>query len=121
MSRATPDIAIVGVCASGKTVLAQALGQRGHHARTPAQEHSFVPGMWRAHGRPAMLIYLDAQAETINPRLKRTDWTEALVAEQHRRLADARAQCDLYLATDELTEAQVLERVLEFLEGAEAK
>jgi cytidylate kinase len=113
-----PYIAIVGVCASGKTVLAEALQKLGHDARALAQEHSYAPSMWRSHGRPALLIYLDAEAEEINARLNRRDWTSALVDEQRRRLADARAQCDLYLHTDGMSEAEVLERVLAFLHAA---
>jgi hypothetical protein len=106
---------IVGVCGSGKTVLAEALVQRGYNAQAMAQEHSFVPGMWRAHGQPNVLIYLDATAEMVNQRLGRQDWTSEALAEQHRRLADAYAYCDLYLDTDHLSEAEVLEKVVAFL------
>lgn len=114
--RETPRIVIVGVCASGKTVLARALRQRGYNARSMAQEHSYVRGMWRAHGQPNVLIYLDAGPAAINARLGRRDWDQAAVAVQHYRLGDARAYCDLYLPTDELSEAEVLGRVLEFLQ-----
>jgi len=113
--RSIPRIVIVGVCGSGKTVLADALTRRGYNARAMAQEHSFVPGMWRAHGQPNVLIYLDATADTVNRRLGRQDWTPAVLAEQRRRLADAHAYCDLYLATDDLDEAAVLTRVVAFL------
>lgn len=115
MPRSTLRIVIVGVCGSGKTVLAGALTRRGYNARAMAQEHSFVPGMWRAHGQPNVLIYLDATADTVNRRMGRQDWTPAALAEQRRRLADAQAYCDLYLATDDLDEAAVLTRVLAFL------
>jgi broad-specificity NMP kinase len=113
--RNTPRIVIVGVCGSGKTVLADALVQLGYNARAMAQEHSFVPGMWRAHGQPNVLIYLDATAETINQRLGRQDWSPEALAEQHRRLADAHTYCDIYLHTDDLSEAEVLEHVVTFL------
>jgi broad-specificity NMP kinase len=113
--RSIPRIVVVGVCGSGKTVLADALVQLGYNARAMAQEHSFVPGMWRAHGQPNALICLDAEAETVNRRLGRRDWTPEAIAEQRRRLADAHAYCDLYLVTDHLTEAEVLERVVTFL------
>ncbi len=115
MPRSTPRIVIVGVCGSGKSVLARALQERGYNARSMAQEHSFVRGMWRARGQPNVLICLDASAETINRRLGRTDWTDEAVAEQRRRLADARAYCDLFLDTDALQESQVLEQVLAYL------
>lgn len=115
MPRSKPRIVIVGVCGSGKTVLADALVRLGYNARAMAQEHSFVPGMWRAHGQPNALICLDAAAETVNQRLGRRDWTEEAIAEQHRRLADAQAYCDLHLATDDLSAAEVLEQVVAFL------
>lgn len=115
MRRDGPRIAIVGVCGSGKTALAEALQARGYNARSIAQEHSFVTGMWRAHGPPNILIYLDARPETINARLGRNDWNEEMVAEQHRRLAETRAWCDLYLPTDGLSKEEVLEKVLAFL------
>lgn len=113
--RSAPRIAIVGVCGSGKTVLARALAALGYNARAMAQEHSFVPGMWRAHGQPNVLICLDAEPETINDRLQRRDWTAEAVADQRRRLADALAYCDLHVPTDGLTEAEVLEVVVAFL------
>jgi len=113
--RNTPRIVIVGVCGSGKTVLTDALVQLGYNAQAMAQEHSFVPGMWRAHGQPNVLIYLDAAAETVNQRLGRQDWTPEAIAQQHRRLADALTYCDLYLQTDCLSEAEVLEQVVDFL------
>ncbi len=97
-------------------MLANALRERGYNAQSMAQEHSFIPGMWRAHGQPNVLIYLDARPATINARLHRDDWTEEAVAEQHARLADARVYCDLYLPTDELSEQQVVARVVAFLE-----
>ena len=115
VQRNRPRIVIVGVCASGKTVLANALQELGYNARAMAQEHSFVLGMWRAHGQPNVLICLDAEAETVNRRLSRADWTALAVAEQRTRLRDAYSCCDLHLATDELTEAQVLEQVVTFL------
>lgn len=115
MPRSTPRIVIVGVCGSGKTVLAAALARLGYNVRATAQEHSFVPGMWRARGQPNVLICLDAEAETVNRRLGRQDWTEEALAEQRRRLVDAYAYCDLRLSTDDLGYAEVLERVLAFL------
>lgn len=109
-------IVIVGPCASGKTTLVRGLWARGYaHARVVAQEHSGVGDLWKMRGRPDVLIYLDAQLTTIAARQHRTDWTADYLAEQKRRLQAAMAAADLYLPTDELDQAQVLDRVMDFL------
>jgi len=109
-------IVIVGPCASGKTTLVRGLWARGYaQARVVAQEHSGVSDLWQMRGQPDALIYLDARLETIAARQHRTDWTEDYLAEQKRRLQAAEAAADLYLPTDELDQAQVLDRVVEFL------
>lgn len=111
------SIAIVGPCASGKTTLVNGLHARGYaHARLVPQEHSGVPKLWAWHGKPDVLIYLDAQVGTINHRQQRTDWTQAVLDEQHARLRAAREACHLYLPTDDLTIHQVLEAVIAFIE-----
>jgi len=63
---------------------------------------------------PDLLVYLDLSLPTAHRR-GRTDWDQAYLDEQKHRLRHARAHCDLYLATDELTEEQVMARVLAFL------
>jgi hypothetical protein len=65
--------------------------------------------------RADVLIYLDAELETIARRQNRTDWTMTRLNAQHRRLADARAHCDFYLKTDDLTRRQVAMAVDAFL------
>ena len=70
--------------------------------------------MWQVISRPDVLIFLDASEETVIRRGRRpymAGWWE----EQQVRLAHARAHCDLYIMTDELTPSQVLERVQDFL------
>jgi hypothetical protein len=113
-----PDtrIVIVGVCGSGKSELARRLHAAGYPtARQIAQEHSYVPDMWQRLSRPDVLIYLDAEAATINRRQGRSDWTDAAVAQQRWRLAHARQAAAVYLATDGLTPDEVAARVLDFL------
>lgn len=80
------------------------------------QEHSGVHDLWSQRGRPDVLIYLDAQAATMNRRQGRSDWTEEARAEQLARLEHARRECDLYLPTDDLTIPQVFETVVKLLE-----
>lgn len=108
-------IVLVGICGSGKTVLAEKLRKLGYEVRECGQEHSEVPYMWRVISQPDILIYLDASEEVIYQRGQR-HYVAGCVAEQRRRLAHARAHCDLYIMTDDLTESQVLDIVREFLE-----
>jgi len=110
-----PLIAVVGPCASGKTSLVQRLRSLGYNARSVAQDHSYVPDMWRRITAPDVLIYLDAQLATI-ARRRRIGWGERYLADERHRLRHARQHCHLYLATDDLDEEQVLATALAFLE-----
>jgi len=113
------QIVIVGPCASGKTTLVRGLWARGYAgARVVAQEHSGVGDLWKMRGQPDVLIYLDARLDTIALRQRRADWTPEYLSEQRRRLHSAWLACDLYLPTDELSPADVLERVVKFLSNA---
>nr|MBC7246044.1 hypothetical protein [Chloroflexota bacterium] len=108
-------IVLVGICGSGKTVLAEALRKLGYEVRECGQEHSEVPYMWQVISRPDVLIYLDASEEVVYRRGQR-HYVVGCVEEQRRRLAHARAHCDLYIMTDDLTELQVLKIATDFLE-----
>jgi hypothetical protein len=111
-------IVVVGPCASGKSTLVGSIRPKGYTIRNCAQEHSHVPQLWLKYCRADTLIYLDAGLETIGRRQGRSDWTQARLDEQHRRLADARRHCDFYLYTDELSREQVADRVETFLSEA---
>ena len=111
----SPRIVVVGPCAAGKTTLVGRLRQKQYNIRSCAQEHSHVPRLWKRYCRADVLVYLDADLDTISQRQNRTDWTLARLGEQHRRLADARLHCDFYLCTDVLTREQVAARVEGFL------
>jgi GTPase SAR1 family protein len=112
-------IVIVGPCASGKSTLRGRLQARGFtQVRVVAQEHSGIRDLWKMRGYPEALLYLDARAETANARQGRSDWTLAAYEEQLYRLRDARAACDLYLPTDELTPDEVMEHVMAYLTRA---
>lgn len=112
-----PRIVVVGPCAAGKTTLVGNLRPGGYDIRSCSQEHSYVPELWRRFCRAQVLIYLDARLSTIARRQGRSDWTEQRLQAQVQRLAHARAHCDLYLATDDLTRLQVAETVEAFLRG----
>ncbi|MBU0490658.1 MAG: hypothetical protein KKA73_20940 [Chloroflexi bacterium] len=108
-------ISVVGVCASGKTVLAQGLQRHGYDARSCAQEHSYVPDMWQRIARPDVLIYLDAGLATIRRRRPNTTYTVRDLDTAHHRLRHARQHAHLIIATDARTEAAVLAEALRFL------
>jgi hypothetical protein len=110
-------IAIVGVCATGKSVLAHRLQALGYDARQCAQEHSYIPDMWQRLARCQFLVYLDASLDTIWCR-RSTSLNAIYLAEQRRRLEHARAHCQLYLDTSALSEEQVAICVLRALADA---
>ena len=108
-------IGVVGPCKSGKSTLVAGLKNHGYHARQITQEHSFAPSMWKKITNPDRLVFLDVSYPIT---LERSDmqWTQKDYNKQLVRLAHARKFADLYINTDELTAAQVLDNVLEFLE-----
>jgi hypothetical protein len=109
-------IVVVGVCAAGKSVLVRRLQVCGFNARSCAQEHSYVPDMWRRLSRPQVLVYLDASALTLRRR-GRAYMDEAYLAKQHHRLRHAREHCQIYVDTDPLDEEQVCIHVKTRLTG----
>ena len=115
--RSAARILVVGPCGAGKTTLAHSLHALGIEVRQIAQEHSFIPDLWRRGTAPDVLIFLDASFETCTVR-KRFKWIERDYLEQQRRLTDARSRCHFYLATDSLTPMEVRERVAAYLRGA---
>ena len=108
-------VAVVGVCASGKSMLVNKLRALGYDARHVAQEHSYVPDMWQRLTRPQVLVYLDASLATVRRR-RDISFPATLFQEQKRRLRHARCHCQIYVPTDELAEDQVLDLVLVALE-----
>jgi hypothetical protein len=112
-------IKVVGPCASGKSTLAAGLRQAGYDACSAAQDHSYVPDMWRRLNPPDVLIYLDVTlAEAHRRGRSGAGWDQAYLDTEHERLSHARAHCDFYLLTDGLTEIEVRDRVLEFIQQA---
>ena len=99
-------IAIVGVCASGKTTLVAGLRAAGYDAYNVAQEHSCIHDFWNKH-HPDVLVMIDATLPAIRKR-RLVYWGED-------RLADARAHADLYIQTDALDADAVREKVIAFL------
>ncbi|MBI4730573.1 MAG: hypothetical protein HY781_00255 [Chloroflexi bacterium] len=109
-------IGIVGPCGAGKSTLENGLKSRGYNARAIAQDHSYVPSMWRQLTNPDVLIFLQA-SHSVGARRRNMSWTEAEWEEQQRRLRHAREYANLFLDTDALGILDVLLQVLGFLEG----
>ena len=109
-------IKVAGPCASGKSTLAERLRELGFEAGSTAQDHSYVPDMWRRLNPPDFLIYLDVSLAGAHRRGRTgMGWDQSYLDEQNHRLRHARAHCDFYLMTDDLSEDQVLVQVLQFL------
>ncbi len=111
-----PCIAIVGVCASGKTTLAEGLAQVGIKAHTVPQEHSVVRRLWeKLHPECNILVMLDARWETTKLRRPHIGYGPERLAEQRDRLKTAREVSDLYLPTDDLSIDQVRQAVVDWV------
>ena len=110
-------IGVVGPCGAGKSSLVAGLKAEGFLVRHIAQEHSYVPDMWKRLTNPAILIYLDVSYEN-TIRRRKLDWTYAEYAEQLRRLCHARQHADLYLDTNALTLDEVLATALIYIKSA---
>lgn len=89
----------------------------GYRARAIAQEHSYVPYMWKRITNPEYLIFLLASYSNCSMR-RRLVWLESDYAEQLRRLEHARAHADLVMETDAISAHEVLIRTIDFLERA---
>ena len=109
-------VAVVGACSSGKSTLVSTLRDVGFDARHVAQEHSFVPTMWKEISKPDVLIYLEVDLDNLIARWPNAHFQAHDLLEQNRRLAHARAHCDLYLNTNQLNSDEVKEGALTYLE-----
>jgi deoxyadenosine/deoxycytidine kinase len=106
-------IVVVGPCASGKSMLVEALREHGYNAHAAAQEHSYVKTMWQMT-RPSHLIYLDVDLPNIRQR-RRVSWGQEYLSEENERLAHARQNADLIISTNDREPGQVVRQALDFL------
>jgi thymidylate kinase len=107
-------IGIVGPCKTGKSVLREGLGKHGYKVKHIAQEHSHIPSMWQKIANPDVLIYLSVSYRKTLERSSMS-WAKAEYEEQLKRLKHARQHADFYINTDDLTEEEVIQSVLNFL------
>lgn len=107
-------IAVVGVCASGKTTLVKGLKDAGYDAYNVAQEHSGIHNFWNKH-HPDILVMIDATLPAIKKR-RLVYWDQERLDVQHKRLADARAHANLFIQTDAYNADEVREQVIDYIE-----
>lgn len=108
-------VAIVGMCASGKTTLVRNLRERGYDAYVVAQEHSAVPALW-ARQDPDLLIALRADLKTIRQR-RGAGWSSAIYEAQLQRLQAAYGSADLIIDTSTVPEENALSQSVALLES----
>ena len=109
-------IGVVGTCGSGKTTLIAGLEREGFRCRHIAQEHSYVPQMWKWITNPDLLIYLNSSF-AVSTQRRKLNWNEAEYKEQLRRLDHARHHADLIIETDDLSPLEVLECAIRFIKS----
>ena len=107
-------IGIVGPCGAGKSTLIADLKKSGYNARQIAQEHSYVPDMWKRLSNPEILIFLVVSYSNTVIRRK-LDWTENEYLEQLKRLDHAYQHANIIIDTNNLTSKQVFEKVIKLL------
>lgn len=105
-------LGIVGPCSAGKSTLISKLHKLGYVCRHIAQEHSYVPDMWKKLVNPRLLIYLDVSYKTSIAR-RPLNLSIKEFEEQERRLAHARQHAHILVDTDPLTPEEVFQVVME--------
>lgn len=109
-----PLIGVAGNCVSGKTTLVDGLRRLGYKAVNIPQEHSTAAKFWRRF-QVDFLVVLSCNLESAKAR-RRIPWGEERLRQQVKKLADARAHCQLYLPTDERTINEVKQIVVAAVE-----
>jgi hypothetical protein len=103
-------IVLVGVCASGKSTVAQLLQRQGLLARAVAQEHSRVPWLY-AHLGPGWIVCLCANWETVHRR-RPLAFAPDFYEREWLRIREARASAHLIIHTDYLTAPEVTDLII---------
>ena len=108
-------IGLVGPCSAGKSTLKDKLLALGYTCRHIAQEHSYVPDMWKKMVNPRILIYLDVSYDVSMER-RHLNLTPDEFDAQVQRLAHARQNAHLYVDTNPLSVDEVYQQVLQSLD-----
>jgi deoxyadenosine/deoxycytidine kinase len=119
MEKSDVVIGIVGPCASGKSTLINGLRKYGYYGKHIAQEHSYVPNMWKRITDPDILVFLDVSYEETKNR-KKLHWSEHEYEVQVKRLEHARSNAAIIIDTDVCSPNDVLSIVLNFIRDQKA-
>jgi len=114
-------IGFVGPCSSGKSTLARHFRGVGYAVKEILQEHSAAPAMWQQITNPDILIYLDVSVEVAARRERLSAPSSWWAEEREVRLVHARAHCDLYIDTTDLSTDEVVARVTTYLQAFAGK
>lgn len=107
-------IGLVGPCAAGKSTIGRILKNMGYEVRQIAQEHSYVPDMWKKISNPDILIYLEVSYENTLSR-KNLGWKKSDYDIQMNRLSHAIKFSDFKINTDQYTVEEVVDLIVGFL------
>ncbi len=110
-----PLIAVVGICAAGKSMVVDALRQEGYSVMEIAQEHSELPYLW-ARSNPGFIIYLTASDETVQKR--RSYLTAQRIQHQRHMLAHVSRHADLIVDGTGKSADEVISSAKEALRSA---
>jgi len=114
-SNPVPLLGLVGPCTAGKSTIGRLLQTAGMRVKHIAQEHSFVPDMWKRIAKPDILLFLDVSFE-ISQQRRPMNWQKIDYEEQQHRLRHARQHADFYILTDSLSPQETLQAILGFLQ-----
>lgn len=107
----TRKIGVVGTCGTGKSELVNRLNFNNFDAHHIAQEHSYVPNMWKMVTNPDILIYLRVSyPETL--RRKNFNFSSEEYKEQLDRLKHAETHAYIVIDTDTKSPDEVYKLVL---------
>ena len=115
VSERVPLVAVVGICAVGKTTVVRGLRDEGYSAIEIPQEHSEVPYLW-ARSDPSFVVCLDAEDDIVWSR--REYLHPERLQLQRQLLSYARDKADLQIDVSGLDNEEVISEVVEALEAA---
>ena len=102
-------VAVVGVSAAGKSILARILRLRGFDAHCLPQEHSSVRDLALELGYHYVVV-LDAELDTVRMR-RMVGYGQERILVERERLGAAMARAVIHLHTDGLDPVAVADRV----------